>query len=137
MPRGAPLRLSGGGCSIERGEVVAGQFDLRRLGDLFELRQAGGAGNRRCNAADQPGECDLCRHRLVARGHIVKRLQDARAARVEIFLQPGPTRRISVGIGGRAVLAGEETGGKSIIGDDADVLLPAQRGIAGFEFIAV
>ena len=106
MPRGAPLKLSGGGCSIERGEVITCQFDLRRLGDLFQLHQARSACNRRCNAADQPGECDLRRHRLMARGHIVERLQNARAARVEIFLQPSPTRRISVGIGGRAVLAG-------------------------------
>ena len=74
MPRGAPLRFLGGGCSVERGEVIGGQLDLRCLGDLFKLRKAGGAGNRRCNAADQPGERNLCRNRLVTRSYIVKRV---------------------------------------------------------------
>jgi len=66
VPRGALLRFSGGGWSVERGEVIGSQSDLRRLRDLFELRDARGAGNGRCNAADQPGERDLRRHRVVA-----------------------------------------------------------------------
>ncbi len=89
------------------------------------------------DAPDQPGERDLRRQRVMARRHVVERFQNARAARVEIFLQPSAARRVLVGVGRRAVLAGEESGGEPVIGDDADCFLPAQRGVAGLEFIAV
>ena len=85
----------------------------RRLHDLAELREAGGADDRRGDAArDQPGQRDLRRHRVVARRHRVERLQNAQAARVEIFLEPSAARRVLVGVGQRAVFAGEEAGGE-------------------------
>ena len=69
--------------------------------------------------------------------HFIERAQDTQPTRIEITLEPSAAPGMLGAFLWRAVLACEEAGGKRIIVDDAEFLLPADRLEFGLEFLAV
>src|ERR1039458_3952941 len=114
---------SGAG-GVERRDIVATELDLHRLQDLGQLPETGSTHDR-CSYArprHQPGQRHLRGRRGMARGHVIERLQDAQAARVEKVLDAWRARRAFSKIALRAIFAGEKAGRERVVGDDADPL---------------
>ena len=88
-----PERSAAGG--VERRQVVGRQLQPRRLHDVVQLRDAGGADDRRGHQRPrhQPGERDLRRRGPVPSRDLVERREHGEAARVEIALHPAAARR--------------------------------------------
>src|SRR5271166_6740237 len=89
------------------------------------LRDGGGAGDRRRHArlCDDPGERDFRRLGVVAGSDRVERVENAKAARVQIALHAAARALAQVLLA--AVLARQKALRQAEIGDDADLLAPA------------
>ena len=123
------LDASGVGAGlVELGDIGRIELEARRLHDLLHLFHLRGAGNRRgqARARHEPGQGDLGRNGALAGGDRIESGQDPPAPVVEIG-RHAPAAHALAEIRFRPVLAGQEAAGEAVIGDDPDLLLPAER----------
>ena len=123
---------------IERGEVGVGQRERRGANQAVDLGERGSAGDGRGDArlGDQPRKRSFGRPGAVERSDRRERVDNPQAARIEIAAYAAAARALAE-IGGRAVLAGQESFGEAVIGDDADFFGHAEIAQRAFEAAAI
>src|SRR6516162_3669710 len=107
--------------------------------EIGKLGEAGGTRDGRGDArpGDEPGQRHLRRRDAEAAGDAIEGAQDPQAPLVQIFLPDAAPTRTLAQILFTAVLAGQEAGGERVIGNDADLLLDAERLQLRLETLAV
>ena len=124
--------------SVELRHLGDREREFRRPRETVDLRDRSGAGDRRGHARlrDHPGEGDLGGFRLMARGDRIERVENAEPARVQIGLHAAAARALRQVVR-TAVLAAQKPLGQAEIGDDSDLLAPAEVPEPALEFVPV
>ena len=99
---------------VQRLNVVRIQRQTRGADQLIQLRQRGGADDRRGDARtrDQPGQRDLRRRDAVFARHLIQRRQDAETARVQVAFDDAIATLTFALIRFAAVFAGQKAAGQ-------------------------
>src|SRR3712207_3762439 len=105
------------------------------LHNVLQLLYARGAGNRcrQSRARHEPSKSNLSRRGILSGGDLIEGCKNPFASLVEVGRNAAAADALSE-IGFGPVLAGQEPAGETVIGDDADLLLTAERLQVGLVF---